>query len=52
LSTRSSWQRHGLTVCDALHLQLALDVDGELALLNVVLCRTATAEGVAVLTPG
>lgn len=33
--------RHGLTVYDALYLQLALDVDGELATLNQALRRAA-----------
>ena len=43
--------RHGLTVYDALYLQLALDVDGELATLDRQLIRAAEAEGVEV-TPG
>ncbi len=40
--------RHGLTVYDALYLQLALDVDGELATLDKDLATAAAAEGVAV----
>jgi len=40
--------RHGLTVYDALYLQLALDVGGELATLDKELVRAAEAEGVAV----
>jgi predicted nucleic acid-binding protein len=39
--------RHGLTVYDALYLQLALDVDGELATLDKELRRAAEAEQVA-----
>lgn len=38
--------RHGLTVYDALYLQLALDVDGSLASLDADLRRAALAEGV------
>ncbi len=38
--------RHGLTVYDALYLQLALDVDGELATLDSRLRDAADAEGV------
>lgn len=38
--------RHRLTVYDALYLQLALDVDGELATLDGDLRRAAAAEGV------
>lgn len=38
-------ERHGLTVYDALYLQLALDVDGELATLDADLRRAAIAEG-------
>lgn len=40
--------RHRLTVYDALYLQLAADVDAELATLDRVLIRAATAEGVGV----
>jgi predicted nucleic acid-binding protein len=40
--------RHGLTVYDALYLQLALDVDGELATLDADLRRAAEAEGLTV----
>lgn len=40
--------RHGLTVYDALYLQLALDVDGKLATLDGDLRRAATAEGLEV----
>lgn len=40
--------RHGLTVYDALYLQLALDVDGELASLDKDLVRAAQAEGIVV----
>jgi predicted nucleic acid-binding protein len=39
--------RHGLTVYDALYLQLAIDVDGELATLDKELRRAAEAEQVA-----
>ena len=39
--------RHQLTVYDALYLQLALDVEGELATLDMDLQRAATAEAVA-----
>lgn len=42
--------RHGLTVYDALYLQLALDVDGELATLDGDLRRAALAEDVAVVS--
>ena len=42
--------RHGLTVYDALYLQLALDVDGGLATLDEALRRAAEAEQVE-LTP-
>jgi len=42
--------RHGLTVYDALYLQLAIDVDGELATLDGQLRRAAIAEEVR-LTP-
>ena len=38
---------HGLTVYDALYLQLALDVGGELVTLDVDLGRAAEAEGVS-----
>ncbi len=40
--------RHRLTVYDALYLQLAIDVDGQLATLDNVLARAAEAEGVEV----
>jgi predicted nucleic acid-binding protein len=40
-------QQHGLTVYDALYLQLALDVDGELATLDTRLRSAAEAEEVA-----
>ena len=43
--------RHRLTVYDALYLQLAADVDGELATLDRGLARAAGAEGVGVVTP-
>ena len=39
-------ERHDLTVYDALYLQLALDVDGELATLDSDLRRAAIAEDV------
>lgn len=41
-------ERHGLTVYDSLYLDLALDVDGELATLDRDLMAAAVAEGVAV----
>lgn len=41
--------RHGLTVYDAHYLQLAVDVDGELATLDDALARAATAEGLEVI---
>jgi predicted nucleic acid-binding protein len=40
--------KHGLTVYDALYLQLALDVDGELVTLDADLRRAAVAEDLAV----
>lgn len=40
--------RHRLTVYDALYLQLAADVDAELATLDRDLARAARAEGVSV----
>lgn len=40
--------RHGLSVYDATYLQLAIDVDGELATLDSALARAATAEGLEV----
>jgi len=40
--------RHGLTVYDALYLQLALDVEGELATLDADLRRAATTEGLSI----
>lgn len=39
--------RHGLTVYDALYLQLAIDVDGELATLDYDLRAAAEAEDIA-----
>ncbi len=42
--------RHRLTVYDALYLQLAADVDAELATLDRDLARAARAEGVEVVT--
>lgn len=39
-------ERHGLTVCDALYLQLAIDVDGTIATCDRALARAATAEDV------
>jgi predicted nucleic acid-binding protein len=41
---------HGLTVYDAAYLDLALDVDGQLATLDRALARAATAEGVEVVS--
>lgn len=41
--------RHGLTVYDAAYLDLALDVDGELATLDGELRKAAEAEGVPLL---
>ncbi|MEO8468618.1 MAG: type II toxin-antitoxin system VapC family toxin [Chloroflexota bacterium] len=41
-------ERHRLTVYDALYLDLALDVDGELATLDRDLARAAADEGVPV----
>jgi predicted nucleic acid-binding protein len=38
--------RHGLSVYDALYLDLALDIDGELATLDRDLAAAAAAEGV------
>jgi len=43
--------RHQLTVYDALYLQLAVDIDGELATLDRNLARAARAEGIEV-APG
>jgi predicted nucleic acid-binding protein len=40
--------KHQLTVYDALYLQLALDVEGELATLDLDLRRAASAEGLTV----
>jgi predicted nucleic acid-binding protein len=40
--------RHGLTVYDALYLQLAIEIDAELATLDRALAKAADAEGVAV----
>ena len=41
-------RRHGLTVYDALYLELALREDAELATLDAALARAARAEGVQV----
>lgn len=41
-------RRHRLTVCDALHLELALRASARLATLDPALRRAAVAEGVAV----
>ena len=41
-------ERHTLTIYDALYLQLALDVDGELATLDADLRQAATAEGLTI----
>ena len=46
LEALSLASRYGLTVYDALYLQLALDVDGELATLDSDLARAAAAEDV------
>ena len=43
--------RHGLSVYDAAYLDLALDVDGELATLDGALRQAADAEGIALATP-
>jgi len=40
--------KHGLTVYDALYLQLALEIDCELATIDADLRRAAVAEGIAV----
>jgi len=40
--------RHGLSVYDATYLQLAIDVDGELATLDQALLRAAQAESVEI----
>jgi predicted nucleic acid-binding protein len=42
-------ERHGLTVYDAAYLDLAIDVDGELATLDRALAKAAAAEGVSVI---
>jgi predicted nucleic acid-binding protein len=39
-------ERHGLTIYDALYLQLAIDIDGELATLDKELQRAAIAEDI------
>jgi len=44
--------RHRLTVYDALYLELAADVDAELATLDRDLTRAARAEGVGVVAAG
>jgi predicted nucleic acid-binding protein len=44
--------RHDLSVYDAVYLQLAIDVDGELATLDQALMRAASAEGVEVTAIG
>lgn len=41
-------ERHTLTIYDALYLQLALDVGGELATLDTDLRQAATAEGLTI----
>jgi predicted nucleic acid-binding protein len=41
-------EKHSLTVYDALYLQLALDIDGELATLDAALRVAAASEGVAI----
>jgi predicted nucleic acid-binding protein len=41
--------QHGLSVYDAAYLELAIDVDGELATLDRALARAAAAEGVDVI---
>jgi predicted nucleic acid-binding protein len=41
--------RHGLTVYDAAYLQLALEVDGELATCDRALARACRAEGLVVI---
>jgi predicted nucleic acid-binding protein len=41
-------EQHGLTVYDAAYLDLAIDVDAELATLDRDLARAAAAEGLAV----
>ena len=43
-------EQHGLTVYDALYLQLALDVEGELATLDADLRRAAVAEDLSVVS--
>jgi predicted nucleic acid-binding protein len=40
--------RHALTICDAAYLDLAIDVDGELATLDRELIAAAAAEGVEI----
>ena len=42
--------RHGLTVYDAVYLQLVLEVEGELATCDRALASAARAEGIAVIT--
>lgn len=44
--------RHGLTVYDAAYLELAIDVEGQLATLDKDLAAAAAAEGIEVLGPG
>lgn len=51
LETISLADRHRLTVYDALYLQLAIDVEGDLATLDTALAAAAQAEGVTVLQP-
>jgi predicted nucleic acid-binding protein len=41
-------EHHALTVYDALYLQLALDIDGELATLDTDLVKAGRAEGLTV----
>jgi predicted nucleic acid-binding protein len=45
-------QRHGLTVYDASYLDLAIDVDAELATLDRQLAAAAAAEGVPLVAGG
>jgi predicted nucleic acid-binding protein len=43
--------RHALTVYDAAYLELAIDVDGQLATLDRDLALAAVAEGIEVIGP-
>jgi predicted nucleic acid-binding protein len=45
-------ERHRLTVYDALYLQLALDVEGELATLDAKLRKAAIAEDLPIIERG